>query len=260
MGMIRGDLTVLGISNLLQVLSTNHREGYLTLRQGEQKKVLHLTVAGVRLVCGARRINPLGEILIRIGKLTREELKSLLSEQRLTRRPLGELVLRRGILTTAQLENALREQVAEEIYDLFAWPQASFSFVDAQDTRPPVNEGPLSTVVLNCGMMTILLEAARRLDELNEIRSVIPDTDRVVERHEPGVFSDDPELDGDAVREILRRVNGKRSIGEIIDGSVYPKFMVLRTLYDLVVRGAVRIQDRGEALFADTRNPASTAN
>ena len=149
MGMMRGDLTVLGISNLLQMISANHREGYLTLRQDDRKMVLHVAETGLRLVSGARRSNPLGEILIRMGKLTRGELRSLLAEQRLTRRPLGELVTRRGILSPMQLESALQEQVAEEVYDLFTWAEASFSLVDARDSRPPDNEGPLATIFLN---------------------------------------------------------------------------------------------------------------
>ena len=67
MGMIRGDLTVLGISNLLQMISANRREGYLTLQQDERKMVLHVAETGLRLVSGARRSNLLGEILIRTG-------------------------------------------------------------------------------------------------------------------------------------------------------------------------------------------------
>ena len=70
------------------------------------------------------------------------------------------------------------------------------------------------------------------------------------------VLVNDSGLERDAVREILLQVDGRRSVGEIVDGSIYPKFMVLRTLYHLVLRGAVRIQNRGEGLCAGSMTSA----
>ncbi|HXX94060.1 MAG TPA: DUF4388 domain-containing protein, partial [Planctomycetota bacterium] len=125
MGEIRGDVEVLGISNLLQMLSLNRCEGYLTILQEGQKKVIHFLGEGIRLVSGARRTNPLGEILIRTGRLTRDQLDELLAEQRRTGTPLGELVSARGVLEKSVISSALREQVAEEIYDLFTWSGAT---------------------------------------------------------------------------------------------------------------------------------------
>ena len=74
------------------------------------------------------------------------------------------------------------------------------------------------------------------------------------------MLPENTEVDGDAARDILQWVNGKRSIGDVIDASGYPKFMVLRTLYELVIRGAIRIQGVGEPLFADAWNPARIAD
>src|SRR5579862_3325149 len=92
MGTIKGDVEVLGISNLLQMLSMAGCKGYLSIFQDSQKKVIHFQDEGIRLVSGARRTNPLGEILIRTGKITRDQLDELLAEQRRTATPLGEIV------------------------------------------------------------------------------------------------------------------------------------------------------------------------
>ena len=119
MGTIKGDVEVLGISNLLQMLSMNRCKGFLTITLDGQKKVMQFFDDGIRLVSGARRTNPLGEILMRTGKITRDQLDELLAEQRRTGTPLGEIVSRREILDPAVIQSALREQVAEEIYDLF---------------------------------------------------------------------------------------------------------------------------------------------
>src|SRR5262245_8487344 len=98
MGQIKGDVEVLGISNLLQMLSMAGCEGCHTIVLEGQRKVINFSDDGIRLVSGARRTNPLGEILLRTGKITRDQLDELLAEQRRTGTPLGEIVSRRAIL------------------------------------------------------------------------------------------------------------------------------------------------------------------
>jgi CheY-like chemotaxis protein len=262
MGEIRGDVDVLGISNLLQMLSMNHCRGYLTLEQEDQKKVIQFLDHGIRLVSGARRTNPLGEILLRAGRLTRDQLDELLAEQRRTGTPLGEIVSRRGILDRAVIDSALREQVAEEIYDLFTWTQARFQFVESRDGAAPSDQGPLASVLLDANVMSIMIEAARRVDELARIQSVIPDTRLIAERLELPASLDDPSLDRNAIEDILPLVDGERTVAHIIEESLYPKFTVLRTLYGLAQRGVIKIRDRGEGLTPPhtvLRRPATPA-
>ena len=242
MGMVHGEVAVLGISNLLQSLVANRREGYLTLREGDRKKVLHLSARGIRLVSGARRANPLGEILIRVGQLGRDELRRLLAEQRLTRRPLGELIVRRGLMKQKQLDEALRDQAAEEIYEVFDWQNATFGFIEADEVRAPANEGPLSAIVLEGNLMSVLLEAARRADELAEVRKVLPDPDASLERRRGALPVKAPDLDQGATREAILLTDGRRTVEQILEASVYPRFVLLRTLRELVVRGVMEVR------------------
>ncbi|HVR86125.1 MAG TPA: DUF4388 domain-containing protein [Planctomycetota bacterium] len=246
MGTIKGDVEVLGISNLLQMLFMAGCKGYLTILQDNQKKIIHFQDEGIRLVSGARRTNPLGEILMRTGKITRDQLDELLAEQRRTATPLGEIVSRRGILEPAIIQSALREQVAEEVYDLFTWTGATFMFADSGTFAVPGDPSPLANVLLDANVMSLMIEAARRVDELARIQSVIPDVRLVAERLELPASLDDPSLDRNAIEDILPLVDGERSVGHIIEESLFPKFTVLRTLYGLAQRGVIKIKDRGE--------------
>jgi CheY-like chemotaxis protein len=245
MGRIHGDVAVLGISNLLQMLSMNRCRGFLIVNQDGHKKVIHFLEEGMRVVSGARRTNPLGEILMRTGRITREQLDELLAEQRRTGTPLGELVSQRDILAKSVIQSALREQVAEEIYDLFTWSDATFDFMEASDAPPPPDSGPLAGVVLETSMMSIMIEAARRVDELARIQSIIPDIRLVPERLELPASLDDPSLDRASIEDILPLVDGERSVGHIVEESLFPKFTVLRTLYGLAQKGVIKIKDRG---------------
>lgn len=245
MGRITGDVVVLGISNLLQMLSMNRCRGYLSVQQEGHRKVIHFLDEGMRLVSGARRTNPLGEILMRTGRITREQLDELLAEQRRTGVPLGEIVSQRDILAPGVIQSALREQVAEEIYDLFTWTEATFDFQEGADAAPPSDQGPLAGVVLETSMMSIMIEAARRVDELARIQSVIPDVRLVPQRLELPASLDDPSLDRSAIEDILPLVDGDRTVGHIVEESLFPKFTVLRTLYGLAQKGVIKIRDRG---------------
>lgn len=245
MGTVKGDLEVLGISNLLQMLSMNHCKGYLTITLEGQKKVIHFLDEGMRLVSGTRRTHPLGEVLLRTGKITRDQLDELLVEQRRTNVPLGKIVSERAILGQAVIDSALREQVSEEIYDLFTWAGATFSFEENHDSNSLPDEGPLACVVLDANMMSIMIEAARRVDEMSRIQAVIPDVRLVVERLELPASLDDLSLDRDSIEDILPLVDGERSVGHIIEESLFPKFTVLRTLFGLAQRGVVKIRDLG---------------
>ncbi|HEV3028850.1 MAG TPA: DUF4388 domain-containing protein, partial [Planctomycetota bacterium] len=241
-----GDLEIFGIANLLQMLSTAESQGFLTIAKGDDKKVIQFSPGGIHLVRGVRRTNPLGEILVRSGAITPDRLGSLLEEQRRTGQRLGDLVVDRGVISREALAVALREQVAEEIYDLFTWSDSTFAFVESLEDPSVEDQSPLAEVSLDANVMTIMIEAARRMDELERIRAVIPDNRLVPKKVQLPVSFDDLELDRQAVEEILSLADGVRSIERIIEESLHPKFTVLRTLYGLTERGILKIRDKRE--------------
>lgn len=244
MGKVRGDVRVFGIANLLQMLSLNKSEGFLTVQQDSQKKIIQFGPSGMRLVsAGARRSHPLGEILLRSGKITHAQLDEILSEQRRTGRRLGEVVSRRGVLQEEEIENALREQISEEIYDLFTWADATFEFAEAQGAAAPADEGPLAELTVDANVMSVMLEAARRADELSRIQALIPDLRMVPVRLELPVAMDEPGLDRPVLEAVLPLIDGQRAVSRVVEESLYPKFAVLRTLYGLAQRGAIKLRD-----------------
>jgi len=237
---IRGDLGLVGIENLLQMLSSAKCEGSLAVIQESQKKVIHIGPQGIRLISGARRTHPLGEILVRAGKITKDQLDELLGEQRRSGQRLGDLVAQRGIIPKDEIEYALREQVAEEIYDLFSWKGAIFNFTEGG--LVPVADSPLAEITLDADVMFVILEAGRRADEMMRITTVIPDDRMIPVRMEIPTACDGPDLDRRMVEAVFPLVDGESSVAQIIGKSLYPKFTVLRTLYSLAMQGAIKVR------------------
>jgi hypothetical protein len=240
-GTIEGDLGVVGFANLFQALLSGTSEGILTVSHRGREKVLHLGPRGIRLIRGGRSRRPIGRFLLRARHVSQDRLDELLLEQRGNGLPLGEIALRKGILSAETIHTILQRQLADEVFDLFTWMDGRFRFEAAVSS--PRGESALSQVSLDADAVALMLEAARRADELERVQTLLPDSGAVPERIASRVSLDDPELDLDALEEVTGLVNGRRSIAEIVDLSLHPRFTVLSVLHWLREKGAVVLRD-----------------
>lgn len=226
MSSIQGDLSVLGFANLLQAFTLNRCEGYLTLELGAHRKILYLHPGGVRLVRGSRRCLRLEKLLRRIGTVASE----------------GPSV-EGGAPSRGAIARLVQEWMLEEICDVFTWTRGTFRFQQASEFegRESVPSSPFSEFAAESDLMTVVLEAARRTDEMPRIRARIPDLQSVPERADSPDCSPEPSIDEDALRDVLPLVDGRRTVSEIVQVSAYPRLAVLEVLYRLSLRGALRI-------------------
>jgi len=244
MGILKGDVDILGLGNLLQILSMNRREGILTLIRGEDRKAIHFGTQGIRLLSSTlRRINKLGKILLRRRRITKQDLDALLKEQRLLGWKLGQIALTSGLVKKADIEAALGEQIEEEVFDMFMWSEAAFEF--AENKKPPKDvDHPLADLTLGKSVTSLILEAARRADELLMIRKILDDDDITIEKFSFEVQADELGEDLEAVDEILPLINGRRTLREIVQMSIYPRFQTMRAIYRLLTLGYTKAHGR----------------
>ncbi len=252
MGKLAGDVSVFSIADLLQYLASNAKEGLLSITMGEHRKTIYFSPNGIRLLrTTSRRTNSLGEILIRTRKITREQLDQYLEMQKKTGKKLGEIVGRLGIVTKKDIDQALKEQVAEEIFDLFSWPTASFEFVEGAPLVQP--DTPLADHVLDANAGAIMMEAARRNDELLLIMKVIRDDKMIVMKttkpFEAATIGDNSDL----ARALYQQVTGRYMVEEVVRRSLYPRFDALRGLYLLATGGYIKLFDREGATVVGLR-------
>ncbi len=264
MAELRGDVSILSFPDLLQHLASSHRSGILSITQGLMDKKIYMSPEGMRLLStSTRKTSSLGEILIRTRKISRAELDQLLLQQHKTGRRLGEIVSRQGIVTKQDIETALREQAQEEVYDLFSWLDARFEFVEAP---PPPKEAdfPLSEVVVDANPTSIMLEAARRADELAVIMKELQDERMIPIRTNRTFSPDEQSLNPDLMSSVYGQVNGRVSIAEVVRLSLYPRFEALRAMYVLSQTEHVKVMDREGAtmvhLKADTSKFPSSSD
>src|SRR6059058_270277 len=211
MGELRGDVSIFSFADLLQHLAQRQSTGLLTITQGQMQKAIHLGVEGMRLISISTR------------KTTRTQLDQLLVEQQKTGKRLGELVSRQGIVTKSDIETALREQAQEEIYDLFSWTEAKFEFYEGPEPAKP-KDFPLADVIVDASPTSVMLEAARRADELTVIRKTIRDESMIPIRTTKPFVADKLGLNPDLLTAVYSQISGRVGISEVIRLSLYPRY------------------------------------
>jgi hypothetical protein len=243
MRFLKGHVEILGLANVLQLLSMNKKEGTLTLVRGGDKKTLHFTPRGMRLLSSTmKQVNRLGKILLRKRRLTREDLESLLKEQKLLGWKLGQVAVESGLVKKKDIEDALLEQIEEEIFDMFMWEDATLEFLEG---RAPSDTGdhPLAGMTFATNVTTLILEAARRADELVNIRRILHDEELLLARLPFDIRADELGEDLETIDQVLPLINGRRSVRDVLTLSIYPRFTTLRALHRLLVLGNVKLLD-----------------
>ncbi len=244
MGILKGDVDILGLGNLLQLLSMNRREGVLTLVRGNDRKAIHFAPSSIRLLSSTmRRINKLGKILLRRRRITKEDLDALLKEQKLLGWKLGQLAVTSGLVKKRDVEEALHEQIEEEVFDMFMWSEAAFEFAEGKTARS-ADDNPLAGLAFDTNVTSLLLEAARRADELAMTRRILHDDDMVLSKFPFEIQAEELGPEIEAVDDVVPLITGKRTVREVVQASIFPRFVTMRAIYRLLVLGYVKATDR----------------
>jgi len=223
MAAVRGDLSQVKISNLVQALVLDRSIGLLTLDSGDEQRILRLSPAGIRLLRGSQRCHRLGRLLRRMRRPT--------SEDSAPRDP----VLRQE--TTSHL---VQGWMFEEICELLTWSRGTFTYRKVDPSEIP-ESGPFAAYAVDCDIQRVILESARWSDELPRIIAAIRDVRRVPLRTEVSIPPGNFGLDGQAVDDVLRLIDGSRPVVHIVQLSIFPRFVVLEVLFRMMSASAIRL-------------------
>jgi Domain of unknown function (DUF4388) len=258
---LKGHVDLVGLGNLLQLLAMNKTEGTLSVVRGREKQSIHFGHEGLRLlnstVARVKRLSKIARKLSGPKLITPEALKKVLGKEKLLGWTLGHVIFANEQLSADKIQQALRLQVEEEILDLFVWDQAVFSFEEGP-LRQSQLSSPLAMLSIRADITALLLEAARRADELIQIRKTLPADRSKVQKIPREIHADQLGEDVIRVDAILPLLNGQRTLKTILEMSIYPKFATMRALHKLLTLGYAKARDReGQTitLLPETASP-----
>ena len=237
---IEGPLKELQIHDVFQLLDLGRKTGVLrvTSELRQNAGVVYFDAGGVVAAEIRSNPHPLGALLVRGGKVREDDVARAVGIQRT--RPghrLGDILVEMGVLPRKELERQIRAQVEEVIFELMSWAEGYFSF---EDGPLPAS---LGEATVRIPTESLLMEAARRIDEWSRIEAKVPHLG-VIPR-----FTGSGEDSGGMLDllpfewEVLAGIDGAADIRSLAAGLGRSDFDVARTLFGLASAGVIALAE-----------------
>jgi len=127
-----GNIKYIPLAVIFEELGAEKATGTLTLRSERVEKSVFFKGGQVIFSKSTDIHDRLGEILVKVGKLTRQDLDKalVLNRKHLGLKKIGAILVENGMVTPKDLFNALKTQVNDIIVSLFNWKDAEYSFTE----------------------------------------------------------------------------------------------------------------------------------
>ncbi|HVR76236.1 MAG TPA: DUF4388 domain-containing protein [Planctomycetota bacterium] len=253
--MLKGDLAIFSLGEIFQSLAISHHSGTLKITAGDKTvKLVSFSRGEITHYADdppATRGLRIGEILVRMGILTQEQIEDALKEQAETQEILGEILVTRGQVTKKDLHQALEAKTREEVYELFLLREGTFEF---QFNHVPEGsaEAPDRKISISLNTNSVIMEGLRQVDEWTILRQTIPTFDAIYARIDiPGA---------DITEEsyaLLDLIDGVRPLKEIFRLYHGPRFECSKLLVELLKNESVRTLELNECLSSAASNTSA---
>src|SRR5215212_10482176 len=183
-----GELTDIGVPDLIAIFARRERTGRLTIKAGGQEIFIFFDGGRLVLVTSSDLTLRLGRMLVRQGLLDAPRLLEALHAQVESRgaKPIGALIVERGWVTEVDLNRCVEDQSVEVLARVINDQTGLFIF-DAGVPPPATFDGvPLEP-------MELLRAARERIDALRLLRQQLPDpgTQYILSQHAADMMADD---------------------------------------------------------------------
>jgi CheY-like chemotaxis protein len=235
---LSGDISVISIAEILQLLQLQRQTGALTVSTRNREITMYVREGTIDLatVHGLRDEFLIGRYLVELGVVTRNELNTVVKNRAGSKRLLGEMLINLGMVGDEQVEKALIRQTSELVYEVVRWTNGRFTF-NAGATSPAAEKAKLG---LASG--GLVMEGFRRVDEWRLIEGSF-DFEEVLFRDQVAIAAsvDDSKLTK-IERDVLAAIDGERTVREIVDHMSGSSFEVCKILYQFLNSRLVRRQ------------------
>ena len=244
---ITGNLETMSLAELLQWLANGRQTGTLIVNNGSVEKKIFIRDGAVLSSSSSDPRGFLGHFLVSKGVISEDDLAKAMAIQSEQGKLLGEILVEGGAIEQEMLDHMLRLKAEENIYDLFAWEEGHFDFLD--DELPEYELVPMSANITG-----LVMEGMRRIDMSKEMEKVIPSTQCVPVS--VGTLLDEDEMDF-GWRGVLEAVDDDRSVEDICLHTHSSEFFVCDVLFRKMKEAKIKIV-RPRVIAPDPRAPAAS--
>ena len=230
---IKGNLGSFRIVEVMQMLALQRQTGKLAItRSGETGDIFFQEGSVV-----FAQVNPEGsdgiEMLLRKScHIAEESLRYVQQIAEMTNKPIDSVLAQERLMDLKTFGECLQHHTESAVYTIMTWQEGDFVFEKAQ---PPVFSRSIRLKVDD-----LLLEGARRADELALIQQKIPSLSLVFD----AMIGNAEELTTRGLSEVDMKVfslvDGRRTVRDIIDKSALGDFEVAKSMFILLSVNLIR--------------------
>ncbi|HZF08181.1 MAG TPA: DUF4388 domain-containing protein [Thermoanaerobaculia bacterium] len=209
---LSGSLGSFGIADLFSLLNMSRRTGLLAVASDAVQKSVWFRRGEIAFAASNQPEDRLGQILYRVGKLSREALTE--AERHLVPgKRFGAVLLERKLIDSAGLWWGIKHQIEEILYSVFRFARGSFFFLDG-------NLLPEELAHFSIDTNNVLMEGYQRIDEWGLIREHIRSPQTVLTRtgRKPKEKLDE------RLERLLRLIDGQSTVEDIVRGTGWGEF------------------------------------
>ena len=227
---LKGDLASVDLAQVFQMLALNKKVGLLSIHSPVLWKVLYFDHRGVTLYFNEHAVlDRVVVAMIRTARLSEAAAVEARSHSARHGESLQASLLAGGYLGEAELSEQLRWELAEEIYDLFFCKDARFEFFEGVQQLEGRDGVVDDRFFFNTD--TVIMEAARRIDEWSYISEKIPSLQEVLQG--TGIAVDPASVEPECMA-VLDLIDGRRNVARITELSGLASFLVCKHLCSLL--------------------------
>jgi len=227
---LEGNLSDFSIPEILQLISSQRKNGVLTLKQGSDEAAFDLDQGYITggFYRQEGRQEHISEYLFKTGLVSEAGFMEAEAQQKDLQAPLEEILIERGFLSQDDFEEVIRYKIQEIMDEIFTWVEGHYVF-DVKAKLYTQSKYPVRLAVDG-----FLMEGMRRLDEWLRIKKEIPSLEVIVKagsKTRPAGLT--PE------QEKLLEFLGQRSlsVSNLVSLSGMGKFSTCQTLTELLELG-----------------------
>jgi len=230
---IKGSLKEASLAEVCQLLALGLKTGCLAIADRSRFGQIFFDRGRITFARIVNRRDRLGDLLIADGRVTQAQVDTILQIQaKQPERRFGELLVENGLIRTDELQRYMRMQIEEAIFHLFTWARGHFYFEPGE--RPDARE-----IVVSMNAESILLEAARRVDEWSLIQKRVPSLELVFEIDRDRLAESGVKLSAEQ-NTVAALLDGERTVQQIMDVTGLSEFEAGKAVFGLLQAGLAR--------------------
>ncbi len=218
---------------LLQLLRSERRTGVLILKRNDLNKSIFIQEGDIIFASSLYSDDRLGEVLLKAGKINFRQYEISVDLLKKTGKRQGTILVEQGFIAPKDLFAGVVFQVREIVLSPFTWVEGDYEFI----------EGPLPSeevITLQISTGDIILDGIKRIQDWNRLIRDLPPLHSVLHLStDPRSLFQSVNLNA-AERDLLRLVDGERTLRDVLCESSIPSIDCARVLYFFITAGILQ--------------------